>query len=252
METVFKFESTSDLLECSNYRSLQDLHSFANEGWPQGMDAIQDLLNELSLRFDFKQDIAPATEGLFFDIGLVCIGTPEHWFSPQPINKGSFDGSDPIEEETLIRIGMNMGIPFGVSPSSIIERGAAVTVLVECLSRKMRLPISLTQYYRLSDRRHSFSSSVVLKPENEELVPDILSFWCCSPDSFFRFWPRLSENTPTFNKFDTSCVLDTYYGEKESDIFIPGFQERTASWTRADSINWLGPLLQNYGVRSLI
>lgn len=249
MKASIDFKSTEDLTSLLNDESVIELLEWAQEGWTPGINTIHDLSSELSLDVEFKQDIAPAVQGLFFDIGLVCSDVPEHWFNPQPINQGMFNNSESIEDLTPIQIGINVaGL---VSHASVVERGAAIAVLVTYLEEKLKRPVILKQFYSIEASDRSFMGSMVLKQENEVLDINILSFWLCCPQ-FINCWNRILEDMPCtreLTNINTNCTLqtNTQYGKNGMDIFV-SVDKETQEWTREDSKNWIHSTLRAFGI----
>lgn len=249
MKATFEFKTTKELISLLNYKSMKQLVDCSHNGWKPGLDVIDDLLRDLSLNIEFKQDISPAVQGLFFDIGLVCSDIPEHWFNPQPINHGAFNGPDPLDNDTPIQIGINLsGL---LSFSSAIERGAAIAVLVMYLNEKVKRPVIIKQYYSLETNDDLFEGSVVLKQQEEELNEKTLSFWLCCPD-VVNCWSRIIEDTVCLRRMstvETNNILNPnlQFGKEESSIFV-SFNPENKEWTRQDSKKWISSILRSFGV----
>lgn len=251
MKASFEFESAEDFVSLLNYRSMEDLLSCIRAGWEPGIKVINELLDEMSLNIEFKQDIAPAVQGLFFDIGLVCSDIPEHWFAPQPIGRGQFNNPDPLEGEAPIQIGVNLG--GLLSQASAIEKGAAIAVLIMYLIERLKRPVMLKQFYGFETTTKSFLGSALIKKEDEELNIEALSFWLCCP-KVENLWTRIIEDTPCLreavsldqkNKFKPNVQ----YGKQGMDIFISTNSEKE-NWTREDSKSWIASTLSLFGVNS--
>jgi hypothetical protein len=247
MKTFLEFESTKDIMSLLNYGSMKELHNWAREGWPPGIEAINDLLSEMSLNIEFKQDIAPAVQGLFFDIGLVCSDIPEHWFTPQPTNRGAFNDSEPLENCTPIQIGINIGNSLHSSFS--IERGAAISVLMMYLVERLKRPVILKQYCSLQTADDLFAGSLLIKSHDGPLDINCLSFWvCCS--GVADCWKRIMEDIPCLahlSTAETTCISkpDVEYGKHNTDIFI-SLNDEKKNWTRKDSITWVSSTIRKF------
>jgi len=250
MKASFEFKSTQELISLLNYGSMEEILSWAQEGWAPGIETINELLGEMSLNIEFKQDVAPAVQGLFFDIGLVCSDIPEHWFTPQPINQGVFNEYEPLEGEPPIQIGINVkGL---LTHSSVAERGAAIVVLVMYLTEKLKRSVTLKQFHSIENLNNSFNGILTVKGHEEQVDLNALSFWLCCP-YIINCWSRIIE--------DTSCLRDLagpnpkrashsnmQYGADTVDIFVTTNCEQE-TWTREDSKNWIASVLRSYGVK---
>jgi hypothetical protein len=246
METFFNFESTSDLIDFIDHGSMSDVLSQARSGWLEGAHTISDLLQSLPIYIDpekFWKEFNPAVTGLFFDIGLVCSGVPEHWLDPQPaFNMGSFVTTDPDEEKPIIKLGFNTTFPAGFSPAAAMERGAIMSILAYLLEQSGR-SVSITQYCAIQKNNHNFKGSVVLKYADQPLDMDVLAFWLVCPNSFKQCWMRVLESLPHSKNLGITKGLyglpDTRYGEEFSDAFIPGVYRKSQIWTREESVSWI-------------
>lgn len=240
MKTFLEFESTQDIMSLLNYGSMKEHHTWAKQGWPSGIEVINDLLSEVSLKIEFKQDITPAVQGLFFDIGLVCSDIPEHWFNPQPINRGVFNESEPIENITPLQIGINIG--NSLTSSFSVERGAAISVLILYLVERFKRPVIIKQFCGVQSTDSTFAGSLIIKQLDESLDINCLSFWLCCP-SVRDCWTRLMEDLfclREITKLESNSSLKTNleYGKDTVDIFV-SLNDEKQNWTREDSINWI-------------
>jgi hypothetical protein len=256
MDTSIKFESTDDFVDFIDYASMMDVLGSARTGWPEGATAIHDLLQSLSLYIEpekFWKEFNPSTSGLFFDIGLVCSGRPECWLEPQDAqNRGSYVSTDPDEERRIIRIGYNITTPYNLSKTSIIERGAITAILAYLLEQSGRA-VSITQYCSISKNNHNFYGSLVVKPADRQLDMSLLSFWLVSPDSFRKCWMRVIEGLANAKKLGLENGMygnpEPNYGSELSDVFVKGIRNKTETWTREDSVNWVCNSLDKLQIR---
>jgi hypothetical protein len=245
METILKFNSSQDLLNFIDIHHPK-VHKDCRAGWSKGLAVILDILENLPFNIDlekFRKEFMSGFSGLFFDVGLVCAGVPEFWLDPQPsYNTGSFVTSDPDEEKKIIRLGLNSTVKQEVSPDSIIERGAVLAVLAYLLEHSGR-SVSITQYCAISNYEHSFKGSAVIKPADQPLDLDLLSFWLVSPDSFNNSWIEIIKTLPYSKSFGVNGEKYGYpiidYGQSESDVFIKGILNEKSVWSRKDSIEWI-------------
>lgn len=256
MDTSIKFESTEDFVDFIDYASMMDVLGLARSGWPDGANAIHDLLQSLSLYIEpekFWKEFNPSISGLFFDIGLVCAGLPECWLEPQDAqNKGSYVSTDPDEERRIINIGYNVTTPYNFSKTSIIERGAITAILAYLLEQSGRA-VSITQYCGISKNNHNFYGSLVVKPVDRQLDMGLLSFWLVSPDSFRKCWMRVIEGLANAKKLGLENGMygspEPSYGSELSDVFVKGIRNKTETWTREDSVNWVCNSLDKLQIR---
>jgi hypothetical protein len=245
MKVTFEFNSIERFDSLVNYGSLKQLSDWAHDGWDPGMKVIDELLIDLSLNIEFKQDITPAVQGWFFDIGLVCSDIPEHWFNPQPTNPGAFNGADPIEDNNPIQIGINLsGL---LTYSCALERGAAIAVLVMYLVERLKRPVIIKHFYGMGTEEDSFEGSVIIKQLDDVVDEKSLSFWLCCPD-VLHCWTRIMEDTSCLREMTSNAKVnpDMQYGKLESNIFI-SLDPETQSWTRNDSKRWITSVLNSFG-----
>jgi hypothetical protein len=256
METFFNFESTADFIDFIDHGSMTEILSLARSGWPEGAHAITDMLQSLPLYIDpikFWKEFNPAITGLFFDIGLVCSGMPEHWLDPQPaFNQGSFATTDPDEERPIVKLGLNTTVPLGFTRNAVIERGAIISILAYLLEQSGRA-VSITQYCAITKDNHKFQGSVIIKHADQPLDMDILAFWLVCPDSFKRCWLRVLESLPNSRDLGVDNGLyglpDTHYGKEQSDIFIPGVYRNSEVWGRNESVSWVCSELERMKIK---
>lgn len=255
METILKFKSAPDLLDYMEQCSTSGTSKASRAGWPKGVSVIMDILENLPFNVDlerFRKEFNPAFSGLFFDIGLVCSGVPEFWLDPQPsFNSGSFVTNDPDDEKRIIKLGLNSSVLPSISPASIMERGAILTILAFLLEHTGR-SVSITQYCAVSKYEHTFMGSAVIKAADEPLDVDLLSYWLVCPDSFRQCWLEIIESLPNAKSFGVSGnkygypVID--YGQEESDVFIKGILNEKDNWSRQDSISWICSQLESLDI----
>jgi hypothetical protein len=212
------------------------------QGWPEGASVVHDILYDLSLNDTqsiFKKDHNQMVTGLFFDVGLICSKIPECWIDPQtdPYT------IDTTNQERIIRLGMN-SVSWGFSPSSIIERGAAIAALAYIL-QQMGHNISLTQYYATTKNNHSFQASINHILDNQSLNIEMLSFWLACPDSLHKCWSQILKTTHDLNiPVNEGPTLIPEYGRELCDIFIPGAVRPSEQWSRNDSLSWIRKIIQ--------
>lgn len=252
MDTTFNFESTSEILDMLNYSSMSDVSNSARFGWDGGMSVVDDIFNELQIDLDLKfyKEFNPAVIGMFFDVGLLCSGVPEHWLDLQGVDQSSYFDKTPNDKKETIKIGINCSVPSTSFQSTITERGAAVIVLSH-LIQLANHPVSIKQYYSTTKNEHKFFGSVILKEENQETNPNV-GFWLCSPQSIYRYWYGVVEKSPIVDSFKNKdagygeCI--SKYGEEDSDVFMSGMNNKNSSWTRADSLEWIKNSLKKIGI----
>lgn len=246
MKATFEFNSLKKFASLVNHGSMKKLSDWAQNGWDPGMKVIEDLLRDLSLNIEFKQDISPAVQGWFFDIGLVCSDVPEHWFTPEPVSPGAFNGVDPLEDTTQIQIGINLsGL---LTYSCAIERGAAIAVLVMYLVERLQRPVVIKQFYSTKAAGDLFEGSITIKQTDELIDEKSLSFWLCCPE-VINCWLRIMEDTSCLQDMASNNKIEpiTEYGKQESNIFISLDPEKQ-TWTRDDSKRWIVSVLKSFGV----
>ena len=145
--------------------------------------------------------------------------------------------------------------PYNFSKTSIIERGAITAILAFLLEQSGRA-VSITQYCSISKNNHNFYGSLVVKPADRLLDMDLLSFWLVSPDSFRKCWMRVIEGLQ--NARNLGLVHGMYgnaepdYGNEFSDIFVKGIRNKTETWSREDSVNWVCDSLEKLGIKYLV
>lgn len=255
MDTILKFKSTADLVDLIDYGSMAEVVKATRSGWSEGVSAVLDLLHSLSLNIEpekFQKEFFPSIKGLFYDIGLVCSGVPEHWFSPhQTEDSGSFVNNEHNDLKRVINLNINTSFLSNIKDSTIIERGAAVVVLAYLLEQSGR-SVSISQYCATTKNNQGFYGSVTLKEANQPLDLEVLAFWLVCPDSFYKCWYRIMENIP--NAFKLGILNGQYgvpeinYGKENSDVFLKGINNNTTTWSREDSVNWIKEALVNLNI----
>lgn len=232
------------------------------ENWDEVLDVIQngwaidrsDVANHIDLiiqnlgSLTWREEYINSTTGLFFDIGLVCQGKPECWFTTQ-------ETDEKVSGKKIIKIGFNVAVSSNVSIEAIIERGSAVLALIKLLEQMGR-KVELIQYCSLSKNTYTFNGSLTLKTAEQNLDVTSLIFWLTCPDSYRRCWFRVMENVPYARRFgcleqkngaESYGTPNTDFGKQESDIFISGIDSRSI-WSRGRSIMWLRKTLQAQGL----
>lgn len=255
METIFNFKSTADLVDLIDYGSMTEIIRSSRAGWTKGITAVDDLLQDLNINIEpkkFQKEFFPTVEGLFYDIGLICSGVPEHWFNPQEDNNGSFLGDEHNSEKDIIRLNVNTTFSSDIPIKVIVERGAAVAVLAYLLERSGRA-VSISQYCAISKNNQNFYGSLKIKEANQLLDMNSLSFWLVCPNSFYGCWYRVIESLPNAHKFGVQNghygSPEVNYGKDQSDIFLEGLNDNSKTWSRSDSVEWIKKKLESLDIK---
>jgi hypothetical protein len=234
------------ITEFNTLDTWEDTLYAIRNGWPEGLKHVVSAIEDISIQLGsatFKTELIPSIQGLFFDIGLVCSGEPEHWLGEQ-------ESYNTVDSNKIINIGINATVPAGTQTSTMIERGAAILVLANILELK-QYSVSITQYCSIVNNEHTFNGSLILKQAGQALDIDSLTFWLVCPDALRRCWLRVMESAPYSEQIGADGkgygkpVID--YGSQQSDIFLEGIN-RYKEWDRYSTINWINSVILNTNI----
>lgn len=167
-----------------NTETFEDAVSLAVNGWPEGLAKVKPFADKLVGKLASKiqrETYTPATQGLFFDVGLVLSGEPECWLEQVETEQEGGAGSK------VVTVSFAMSADGSMSAESLEQRGASILALVQLLEmagRSVRVVAVLGSRY--NGGKGTVDSTVVLKEASAPMNEDQLAFWLVSPDALRR------------------------------------------------------------------
>lgn len=166
-----------------NTETFEGAVALAANGWPEGLAKVKPFADKLVGKLASKiqrETYTPATQGLFFDIGLVLSGEPECWLEQVETEQECGAGNK------VVTVSFSISADRTMSAESLEERGACILALVQLLEmagRSVRVIGILGAEYNSGS---AVDSSVILKEASAPMNEDQLAFWLVSPDALRR------------------------------------------------------------------
>lgn len=216
-------------------------------GWPEGVQAVRPLVEGLEKEVGkgvLKDEYMPATQGLFFDMGLVLSGEPECWLQTEQTEQE-------CSGARIITLAVNTTVSGSISSDTIIQRGAAVLGLAMLLERAGRAVRVVVGDATTKDG-YTLYSEIIVKEAGQPFDVDSLAFWLVCPDALRRCFFRICEASPIAKEI--GCYAGGGYGcpvegwTPEGDITLKGIYSNSG-WNPSKTREWIRGQLEAQGVR---
>ena len=159
----------------------------ATNGWDDAEAAARKISNALVRRIGAlveRDEEIFDVEGAAVDVGLMLQGIPEHMVRYE---QHFTESPGPI-----VRIMFNISASCGISPETMIAKGAAVAGLVECIELSGK-SVELWAVARCRESYHSVVTRVLVKAAGQPLDMGRVMFAVGHPSSLRRLWFRWLE-----------------------------------------------------------
>lgn len=205
----------SDHMSNSGYVTFNQALDRAENGWREGSDRINRLVESLSIglsnlaeREQYSYDVT----GHSLDVGLYLSGEPECWQSPEVLY---VEG----KASRVIRVVVDMGAHWGISGETLLRKGAMVCALVVLLeSQGYRVELIAAKASRRLGNKEKLGLYVTVKHADNVLDLDRVAFAIGHPATNRRLmFAQIEGWTGTLVDTESELMPTSMQG----DVYIP-------------------------------
>lgn len=221
-------------------KNLQEALGYAENGWKIGLDDFNARVEKIENKlFDdiYEDDYIYDVTGEVLDIGKHVSGEPECWLTKEEIRpKKSLD------------IYVNISVSCGISSDTINNRGAAITALVDLLSKHYALDLYavISSYCPYHD---GYYTSTRVKIPTAPLDLDMVAFMFAHPAASRRFGYAICDIHEGSNNVGNWRPADDQYLQKSDskDVIYFEYARRNESYwnNEKNAADWVANFYLN-------
>lgn len=195
--------------------TFEEVCDVARHGWPEGAAMVAKLARGIAVRLPQEQASTPYHDvaGSYVDIGRYVSGEPECMVDFRP----------EIRAQRVVKIGFNVSVHGGTATEAMMERGAAVAVLVDRLEAA-GVRVEVMAY---GQGAPVWTMEVCVKPADAPLDMDRVAFALGHPGFFRRLFFGVQDAAGVAERTAMGAFAGGGYGGRQT------YQGRYGSWTDA-------------------
>lgn len=243
--------SVESYVEFSDSDSTAHALEMFARGWPERARTMSkledDIFAQLTTGIERIDPVHVEADGHALDVAEFVTGVPEHWVRfDTSIVEGASD--------KILKIAINIGALGSVDKSTIIERGTAISSLIEALEfRGYRCELWIMKVTRDASDTSRHVWKMLAKPAEQPLDLARVLFWTAHPAMLRRLHFSLLASIDNPSKLNatknasarmgwSTDLLDT----SEYDVYVP------AQMDDSDPIYWLSSERRNVWLKEQI